>query len=187
MPNQIFKIYSSGLSQCFKWSDPAYSLPDRLVAECTWAHVIREVKKETKIGLGAFSEEKAKLVVISQRRECRRKGLKCEWRLDRSPANNQEEAGDESWEPWPCCCALLLCLPAFFSFSPALLSDCRKAPVRLLSKKTQSLSTASLLSCRLSPWPCRTVVCMFFSALFPALSSVGMTSTMQDSEIACRR
>lgn len=94
----------------------------------------------TKIGLGDFSEEKRKLVVVSQRREKKqvggsvKEGLKCEGRVDHSPAGNQEKAGDESWGVLALLlsCSLLSLCSLFLC--AALLSDCHKASARPLSK-----------------------------------------------------
>lgn len=118
------------------------------------------------------------LVVISQRRgKCRREGWKCEGWLDRSPAGNQEEAADESWGVLALLLSCSLLPPVFLAFSPVLLSDCRKAPARPLTKPNPfppslpSLSSLSLTVC-LPGYVEQLFACFFFfSALFPVSCS----------------
>lgn len=152
----------------------------RRAAKCTCAHVAGDVQKDTD-WIGGF------LGGVWGWSLLRGEGWKCEGWLHRSPAGNQGEAGNESWGVL----ALLLSpFPALLASSPALLSDCRKAPARPLSKPNPFPPSLSSLSCRLSAWLCWTVVRMFPQLCFQplaALSSAAMTSIMQGSEVARRR
>lgn len=117
-----------------------------------------------------------------------KEGLKCEGRVDHSPAGNQGKAGDESWGVLALllsCSILSLC--SLF-LCTALLSDCHKASARPLSKTNPfppyppflSLVYLAMLDSHLQ----------VFSFLFVASCSFelcGVTITMQSSEAACGR